>query len=164
MIPTWFDSPERVARLCLVARELEGTPFCANSEAPGRTGGMDCVRLLHYINVRLGVLPAPLTIPPQAMDAGEHSERSALLEAFETWPGLRTRFARLPSHAPATLLPGDILCFQSGLAPHHGAVLLPGAEIFHTLRPIGAHRLRLNAAVRGWRIVGSLVAAFRPLP
>ena len=169
MIPTWFDTAERIAALRALALELEGTPFFANSEAPGRTGGMDCVRLLHYIDRTLGVLPTPVAIPFQVMDGGHHAEKSRLIEAFETWPALTERYRRLEVPAsvdewPARLLPGDKLCFRAGRVPHHGGVYLGAGEFFHTLRPVGAHRLRLHVALRGWRILGELAAAYRPLP
>lgn len=161
--PSWFDTPAKLAALDALARELEGTPFFANSEAPGRDGGMDCVHLLNYIFRTLGVI-GPLEIPVQVMDHGQHSGHSLLLEAFETWPELRRAFARVPDCSTANILPGDVLCFIAGKVPHHGAVMISPTEFLHTVKPAGAHRFQLGAAFRGQRILGHLAAIYRPLP
>ena len=93
-IPTWFNTPARCAALRALASELVGTPFFANSEAPGRQGGMDCVRLLHFIDRTLGVIPR-LELPRYSMDHGQHSDRSLLIEAFTTWPALQARYGSM---------------------------------------------------------------------
>jgi cell wall-associated NlpC family hydrolase len=170
-VPSFYATPERVADLVRVCAGLYGTPFFPNSEAPGEDGGMDCVHLLNYVHRTCGAL-GPVQIPRQVMDAGQHSPHSKLIEAFETWPELKARFVCVwqqtqeggPIIAPAELVPGDVLCFRAGLAPHHGALLLPDGWIFHTLAGVGAHRYQLRAAVRGWRILGELAAVYRPLP
>ena len=163
MTPTWFNTETRLASLRWLAGSLDRTPFFANSEAPGLNGGMDCVHLLNYIYRQCGVIPS-LWIPRQTMDHGQHSERSLLIEAFETWPALVARFTRLPECSPADILPGDALCFTAGKVPHHGAVALEGGDIFHTLAPYGAHRMQLRAVIRGEKILGKLAAVYRPTP
>lgn len=162
-IPTWFDTPERRSLLLAAAHAWEGTPFFANSEAPGAGGGVDCIHLLRGIFVALGVVE-PLAIPHQTMDHGQHSDRSLLIEAFETWPQLTARFVRLPDCSPANLLAGDVLCFLNGRAAHHGGVYLGNDWFLHALKPDGVHRMQLGAKVRGWRIIGQLAAIYRPLP
>jgi cell wall-associated NlpC family hydrolase len=163
MTPTWFNSPERIQKLTTLCAELEGTPFFANSEAPGRDGGMDCVHALNYVFRTLGVI-GPLAIPEQTMDHGAHAEHSRLIEAFETWPELRARFVALPDCSPANLLPGDVLCFTAGKVPHHGGLMGEHGHFWHTLEGHGWHRMQLGAAVRGWKILGALARAYRPLP
>jgi len=163
MIPTFYDTPAKVAALRAAAVALVGTPFFANSEAPGRDGGIDCVHALNWIHRTAGAIGS-LEIPRQTMDHGQHSDRSLLIEAFETWPGLRSRFARLPDCLPASLLPGDCLCFLAGHVPHHGGVLLDAGDMLHVLKRDGAHLMPLGAVVRGRRILGYLAAAYRPLP
>jgi cell wall-associated NlpC family hydrolase len=163
MIPTYFDSPARLYALEISAQEWLGTPFFANSEAFGRDGGVDCVRLLHAIYSELGVIPR-IEIPPQVMDAGQHSGHSLLLEAFETWPVLRERFARVPDCSAANILPGDALCFVAGRVPHHGGLMLGAGLVLHALKPEGVHRMQLTAVIRGRRILGELAAIYRPLP
>ena len=161
--PTWFDRPAKIAALRALAESLVGTPFFPNSEAPGRDGGMDCVHLINYIDRTLGLF-GQIEIPPQIMDHAQHSERSALIEAFETWPALKARFARVTDCSPENILPGDHLCFLFGKAPHHGGLMLDRGEFLQTLRPEGAHLMLLRAAVRGWKILGQLAAVYRPLP
>ncbi len=165
MTPTWFNTPARIVALQTLASTICGTPFFANSEAPGRDGGMDCVRLLHFLDHTLGVLPR-IAIPRQTMDHGQHSTRSLLIEAYETWPEVRARYVRLQGEecSPANLLAGDKLCFHAGKVPHHGACMVGFGTIIHTLAPAGAHMMQLGAAVRGERILGKLAAVFRPLP
>lgn len=163
MIPTWFDTSPKFFALERAAERWMGTPFFANSEACGRDGGVDCVRLLHAIYSELGVMPR-IEIPPQVMDAGQHSAHSLLLEAFETWPVLRERFARVPDCSAANILPGDALCFVAGRVPHHGGLMLGAGEVLHVLKPEGVHRMQLAAVIRGRRILGELAAVYRPLP
>ncbi len=161
-IPTWFSTVERRSLLLQIAAAWEGTPFFANSEAPGRDGGVDCVRLLHAVYSAAGVIPR-IDIPRQVMDHGQHSDRSLLIEAFETWPALKDRFARMP-HCGYEILSGDALCFRAGKVPHHAGVMLVDDDVLHVLAPSGVHRTRLAAVIRGHSLVGRLEAVFRPLP
>lgn len=163
MIPTFFNTPEKRAGLHQLAIALEGTPFFPNSEAPGKDGGMDCIRILHYIYRTCGVIPR-LELAPQIMDHGQHSDRSLLVEAFTTWPELKSVFVELPDCSPENILPGDALCFRAGRVPHHGGIMVTPTSFLHTLKPAGAHLMLLGAAVRGWRILGELQKVYRPLP
>lgn len=173
IIPTWFDTVERRSLLMSAARLWQDTPFFDNSCAPGPDGGVDCVNLQNAIYSTCAVIPRQ-TIPPQVMDAGQHSERSLLIEAFETWPDLRARFAcvwcceRSPANIAAEdfafILPGDSLCFRAGRVAHHGGLMLIAGEFIHAIRPTGVHRTQLAAAIRGRRILGELAAVYRPLP
>lgn len=163
MIPTYYDSPEKLRALRAAAAQLVGTPFFANSEAPGPAGGIDCVHALNWIHRTCGAI-GPVEIPRQTMDHGAHSEQSLLIEAFETWPALRPRFARVPDCLPANLLPGDCLCFRAGKVPHHGGVLIHAQDLLHVLKRDGAHLIQLGAAIRGRRLLGYLAAVYRPLP
>lgn len=175
MIPTYYDSPERIAALQVAAAALAGTPFFPNSEAPGPRGGIDCVHLLHWLYRESGAVDQ-VEIPRQTMDWGQHAERSLLIEAFDTWPHLRERFTCVWRRAPETfgdaafsppveaILPGDALCFLAGKVPHHGGAALPGGDVIHTLKSPGAHIMQLKAVVRGWRVLGFLAAIYRPLP
>lgn len=179
-VATYFDRPAKLVALRSAATALIGTPFFANSEAPGPHGGMDCVHTLNWLYRSCGVI-GPVIIPRQHMDAGAHTDHSALIDAFETWPALKSRFAcvwkssgfRVPSSAldsalqpfsPSALLPGDALCFLAGRVPHHGGVVLEDSEFLHTLRGPGVHTMRLDAVLRGWQPLGLLAAVYRPLP
>ncbi len=165
--PTFYDSPAKIAALHAAAAALEGTPFFPNSEAPGRDGGIDCVHTLHWLDRTCGAIER-VDIPPQVMDWGQHAERSLLIEAFETWPQLKHRYARVPFSVlcppSSVLLPGDVLCFLAGKVPHHGAKYLGHGEILQALRGPGVHTMRLGAVVRGRLILGYLAAIYRPLP
>lgn len=170
MTPSFFSTPARLADLRAAAAQIEGTPFFANSEAPGPAGGIDCVRTLHFVYRTCGAI-GPIDIPRQAMDYGHHAERSRLIDAFDTWPELVARFACVwrqtsPDAVPdaGAFCPGDALCFTSGRVPHHGGVLLEGGEVLHALRNVGVHRMRLEAFTRGRRLLGLLAAVYRPLP
>lgn len=163
MTPSFFNTPEKLAVLRTAAESIVGTPFFANSEAPGRDGGFDCVRGINWTYRRCQVYNV-LEIPRQVMDAGQHGERSALIEAFETWPVLRARFAKLPDCLPENILPGDTLCFLAGKVPHHGGLMITAREFLHTLKPAGMHLMPLGASIRGWKILGRLAAVYRPLP
>lgn len=174
MIPTYFDSPEKLEKLQEAVQLLLRTPFCPNSEAPGPTGGIDCIHTENFLYRYCGAI-VQIDIPRQRMDYGQHAQRSLLIEAFETWPELRTRFAALWTRSDESaedsllsvrqqLLPGDSLCFLSGAIPHHGAVYLGGGDIIHTLKSDGVHTMRLDAVFRGWRLLGYLAAVYRPLP
>lgn len=172
--PTFYGTVERRSLLLSVAAAWQGTPFFANSEAPGPDGGVDCVHLLHGIHHACGAIDR-IAIPAQSMDHGQHSDRSLLIEAFETWSGLRERFAciwrrtneagddRLAAIA-AALLPGDTLAFTAGRVPHHGGLVVARSEFVHALKPDGVHRMRIDAVVRGWRVLGQLAAVYRPIP
>ena len=169
--PTYFDTPEKLAMLRTAARLVLHTPFCANSEAPGPDGGLDCVHTLNWVYRFCGAI-GHLVIPRQAMDAGQHTDRSALIEAFATWPHLRDRFTPVWRADPGSqlsalgsqLLPGDALCFLAGKVPHHGGIVLEDGEFLHALRDHGVHTMRLDASLRGWQPLGLLAAVYRPLP
>lgn len=160
---TWFNNAERCSLLLQAAKLWERTPFFPNSCAPGPDGGVDCVHLANAVFSLCACIPRQ-AIPPQFMDAGQHTDRSPLLEAFETWPDLVARFRRLPDCSPANILPGDALCFRAGRVPHHCGVMLPGADVLHVRAPEGVQRTPLRAVIRGRRILGLLEAVFRPLP
>ncbi len=166
MIQTFFSTPESLARLRSAAVSLIGTPFFLNSEAPGANGGIDCVHTLNWLYRSCGVI-GPIEIPRQAVDHGEHSDRSLLIDAFESWPELQSRFRRLPDEVArdtAQLLPGDALCFVAGRVPHHGGVLLENGELLHALKRPGVHSMQLTAVIRGRAILGLLAAVYRPAP
>ena len=174
MTLSYYNSPEKLAALRIAAAQVVGTPFFANSEAPGKAGGIDCVHGLNWIYRITGAI-GPIAIPRQRMDHGQHSKRSLLIEAFDTWPELTTRFAciwRAPADTssadlkPPTsdFLPGDALCFLAGHVPHHGGLLLESGDLLHVLKRDGAHTIQLTAVIRGWRILGHLAAVYRPLP
>lgn len=169
MIPSYFDSPAMLDRLRAAAAALLGTPFFANSEAPGPGGGIDCVHTLNFLYRFCGAI-VHLAIPRQDMEHGQHSDRSLLIEAFDTWPELAPRFTCIwrssdsPLSHPFHLQAGDALCFLAGRVPHHGGVLLEHGDFLHTLQRDGCHTMRLDAVFRGWSVLGRLAAVYRPLP
>lgn len=173
--PSYFATPEKLALLQRQAAALIGTPFFANSEAPGRDGGIDCVHTLNWLYRTTGAI-GPVAIPRQTVDHGQHSTRSLLIAAFETWPELRARFACVwtapaepaarpaPAALQALLRPGDALCFRAGYVAHHGGVLLPAGDVLHTLKREGVHTVRLDAVIHKRCVLDLLSAVYRPLP
>ena len=166
-IRTWFDTTERRSLLMQVAKLWEKTPFFANSCAPGPDGGVDCVHLANAVYATCGCIDR-VHIPPQIMDAAQHSTRSPLVEAFEEWPALKSRFSRLahsdqsdPFHS-SDIIPGDALLFRAGKAPHHCGIMLVGDEVLHCLCPQGVQRTHLRAVIRGRSLFGALEAVYRP--
>jgi cell wall-associated NlpC family hydrolase len=162
MIASFFDTPERKALLFQSAQTVIGTPFFANSEAPGELGGMDCVHLLNYVYRSCGVI-GPLSWPDKAMDWAQHNEKSILIEAFDTWPELTSNFVLIPSVDIRDLLLGDALMFKMEKVSHHSGVYLGDGDILHTLKKRGAHTIRYDLVLRGKSVLGYLVAAYRPI-
>jgi cell wall-associated NlpC family hydrolase len=162
-LPTWFDTVERCQLLLSCARLWQDTPFFANSCSPGPQGGVDCVNLANAVYSTCAVIPRQ-KIPPQVMDAGQHSTYSALIAAFEQWPDLRARFRRLPDCSPENILPGDALLFRAGKVPHHCGIMLIAGEVLHAYAPGGVRRTQLQAVIRGRSLFGLLEAVFRPIP
>ena len=82
-------SAGRVREVSVVQKELTtvrevqgkykvGTPFFANSEACGRAGGADCVRLQHGVYTALGVIPRLPELAP----------RHVMTSLLSTWEGI----------------------------------------------------------------------------
>lgn len=52
----FFSDADAVQRLCNAAAQLEGTPFRKFSDAPGRTGGIDCIGAARYLMREAGAI------------------------------------------------------------------------------------------------------------
>jgi cell wall-associated NlpC family hydrolase len=172
--PSYYSTTENIDKLKAATKALVGTPFFGNSEAPGRDGGIDCVRSLNWLHRTCGAI-GRIEIPRYPVDWGQHSERSLLIEAFETLPELKARFVKVWERTTeeeddtldavrADMLPGDTVCFTSGKVPHHGGVITADYQLLHTLRQPGVHAMKLTAVIRGVHILGKLAAVYRPIP
>jgi len=151
MTPSFYDTPEKQARLAEVARRWLGTPF--HPHACILQVGVDCVNLLAAIFKDTGALDG-YEFPDYTMDGGDHRDTSQVLDWLDRHP----RFGRLS--AEESTQPGDLLCFRLGRVPHHVGLLVSGNRFIHAIRNYGVIESQLDDPTFAKR----LVAAYRPLP
>jgi hypothetical protein len=136
----FFDDPDRVARLRAEIDSWLGTPFHADSQAKGRTGGVDCIRLCEAIMIACGVVE-PFEFPRVPMDFTQHQERSIVLEFLEGhYPDpqstrLAQRFAVVDPGEPR--LPGDLYTFEIGQAVNHIGIAYDETRFIHCFTKVG---------------------------
>lgn len=161
----FFSEPALIDALRAEIDSWLGTPFHAGSQARGRTGGVDCIRLCEAIMIAVKVVE-PFTFPRVPMDFTQHQDRSIILEFLrgeyrleirdpssggrdkESAPidpqstRLAARFAVIPHPAsrtshPASLLPGDLLTFEIGKAVNHLGIVYDDSRFLHCFTKIG---------------------------
>ena len=150
MTPSFYDSPEKHARLAEVARGWLGTPF--HPHACIVHVGVDCVNLLAAIFKETGALDH-WEFADYTMDGGDHRDTSQVLNWLDRHP----RFGCLP--AEESTQPGDLLCFRLGRVPHHVGLLIAGNRFIHAIRNYGVIESQLDDPTFAKRFV----AAYRPL-
>ena len=124
---TWFNNPEKLAKLRLVADQWQGTPFMPNAAVKG--AGVSCQKLVGAIYVELDFLPADFSVPEGAMDWSNANQKSVIAAFMETLPQFET--------LPATIAPqpGDMVGFKLGGCVHHcGLVVAADGKFIHCLR------------------------------
>jgi hypothetical protein len=103
-----------------------GTPFQANSNTPGESGGVSCQKLVAAIYKDVGF--ADVQAPDAPMSHAKFSNES-LLEPFMD---ARPEFARMPLHT--ALQDGDMLGFRLGKIIHHSGILMwPHGGFIHVI-------------------------------
>ncbi len=150
MTPSFYDTPEKQARLAEVARRWLGTPF--HPHACVVHAGVDCVNLLGAIFTESGALDG-WEFPAYTMDGGDHRGESQVIH----WLDGNSRFKCLDDEARQ---PGDVLCFRLGRVPHHVGLLIAGNRFVHAIRNYGVIESQLDDPTFGKR----LVATYRPIP
>ncbi len=123
----FFNTPEKIAALSVVANAWRGTPFMPNAAVKG--AGVSCQKLVAAIYIETGVWPADKHIPEGPMD-WSHAHKESLVEKFMAE---QTEFVLVPpAQSPA---PGDMLGIQIGGCIHHcGLLLTVGGRFIHCMR------------------------------
>jgi len=163
VIPSWFNTPARIAKLDTVAASWLGTRWAQNSQVKGPGGGVSCHLGPDAILRECG-FPLPFSSPPGPAGWSLHNNDS-LIEAFLD---SRPEFASLlPLSVPSSslpaprppLLPGDLLGFKVGRCVHHLGLVLQGNNFIHVWRQTGVIRSTLADSTYASR----LVRIWRPL-
>jgi len=131
----FFKNPERVRQLEAESRRWVGTPFVPFQGVC--QGGCDCVHLVHQLATVCG-FPHELKPPRYTLDATAHREDSQLREYLESIPDC----FRLDDGT--RLMPGDLVTFIMGRAPHHLGMLVTPPVFIHSIRGLGATFSQLN--------------------
>lgn len=168
-VPTWFNSPERIAALEFKAGKWIGTPFFANSSMPGPGGGVSCQKLVAAIYRECGC--CNVEVPEVAMSHARFN-RNSLMEEFMS--GL-SEFSKLDlagmrplpplsteervSAGALTLEAGDLIGFRIGKAIHHMGIVLPSQMFIHAMSGYGTVLSALSDGTWGARVG----AVWRPL-
>ena len=153
----FFESAAAVQRLCEAAAIWRDTPFRADSRAPGRTGGVDCVGLCEELMKAAGV--CEFEFPREQSDYQGHAPgkilrylrgrvaddpRSAHLARIFAEISLPapqgptlTRRHTVPWNPPRELfVPGDlVICKSDGL--FHMPIMLGGRQFISAVRDQG---------------------------
>ena len=130
----FFNTPERIASLVVIAKSWEGTPFMPNAAVKG--AGVSCQKLVGHILIEAGALAPDFPLPEEPMSWG-NAQTDSLFEKFMAEHP--ERFALVPLPAFQTAAPGDVLGIQNGGCVHHcGLVLDAYGQFIHCIRLHGA--------------------------
>jgi len=124
----WFASPHRTEALRTAARQWLGTPWAANSAAPGSNGGVSCHRLPHALLIGTGALPPEFAVPTGDPNATRHATDSRIARWLENCP----EFQAVP--LPGAIGAGDLLGFRIHRCLDHLALALNPECFVHVLR------------------------------
>lgn len=136
----WFyDNPATVERFAKELDTWRGTPFLDQHAIKGV--GADCVRWVEAVNVNMGACP-PIQFPVYAT-FGDAAILAQLTDMLRRVPNLQQVYgnASAPGTTPETsvLIAGDILCFSTGKALHHLAMIGPKPpELWHSIKAGGS--------------------------
>ncbi|HNQ89009.1 MAG TPA: NlpC/P60 family protein [Verrucomicrobiota bacterium] len=143
-----INTPEERERLRAIIESWVGTPFHAFAALKGV--GVDCVHLGAEIFREAGHIEG-YVFPAYAIDAGQHAERSVLLDWLDACP----KFERIEQGGEV----GDVFCFQFGRCVHHLGVCVGGTRFIHALARRRVRYGQLDDPTYGRR----LVATYRPV-
>lgn len=149
MIPTWFNTHERLAALDAEARRWVGTPWAANADSIGL--GVSCHNLPRALYLGVGALDADFPRMEGSPDRTRHERVSVMAPWVDARPEFRNVFDR-------AWQPGDLLGLRIYHCVDHLGVVLPGGRFLHVL----SHRATMIDALidptwsqrvnRVWRI------------
>lgn len=131
----FFDDVKRVKALEAEAQRWIGTPFVPFQGV--RQGGCDCIHLVHQLALACG-FNHDLKPPRYTLDATAHREHSQLREYLESIPNC------VMLEAGAPLMPGDLVTFIMGRAPHHIGMVVTPPVFIHSMRGLGTTFGQLN--------------------
>ena len=141
---SWFNSPERIAKIQEVADSWVGTPFVANSRCKGKRGGVSCQMLAEQIYLECGV---PLTFKAERGSmkwCGVSTE--SLIERFVE--GQDGFFTAVDDSA----LAGDLIGFHIGGCLHHLGIALGEGLFIHCMRGTTTMICRLTSPTFSKRV------------
>ncbi len=124
----WFDLPGRTEALHRAARQWIGTPWAANSAAPGPGGGVSCHRLPHALLVATGALPSEFKVPVGNPNDTRHAPESTIAGWLEGCPEFQ------PIPVSGRFKTGDLLGFRIHRCLDHLALALTPDSFIHVLR------------------------------
>ena len=126
----FFNTPQRIASLAVIAKSWEGTPFMPNAAVKG--AGVSCQKLVGHILIEAGALPVDFPLPEEPMSWG-NAHTDSLFEKF--MDERSEQFAPVPPPAWPNARPGDVLGIQNGGCVHHCGLVLDAAGSFvHCIR------------------------------
>lgn len=131
----FFEDVERVKTLEAEAQRWIGTPFVPFQGMC--RGGCDCIHLVHQLAVVCGFFH-DLKPPRYTLDATAHRAHSQLCEYLEALPDC----VRL--EPDAQIMPGDLVTFIMGRAPHHIGMVVRPPVFIHSMRGLGTTFGQLN--------------------
>lgn len=138
MIPTWFNTIERLDALESAAQRWKGTPFRENSAVCGRGGGVSCHFLSAQLYFESGCLER-FDVPLGRVRQFLHGAGDAMIEFIDAH--LPERFA-VADREP--LLPGDLFVLREGRTAKHIGTCLENGYFVHVLRPMGVLLSRVD--------------------
>lgn len=167
MIPSWYNTEERIASLQAVALSWVGTPWAQNSCVKGPYGGVSCHKQPPAI-LRESGFPFDLDIPDGPPNWSMHNEGSLIADFMDARPEFASvelpEDLRPPLSGPwplaALLQPGDVLGLHVGKGVHHACLMLPGLRFIHVWRGPGVLVSELGDST----YLKRLKRAWRPLP
>lgn len=126
--PGWFWNEARRAALARAVRAWLGTPWAANSDVPGRTGGVSCHLLPRALYRESGALPPEFAVPMGDPNRTRHGGDSMMV----SWLNSRSEFMQVNGIENAK--PGDLMGLRLYRSVDHLAVALEGGWFVHVLR------------------------------
>lgn len=143
-----------IASLRSLASAWLGTPWCANSSARGRRGGVACHNLPRAILMETGLLPADFPEITGDPTATRHSKDSVMAP----WLDARPEFVRIPAFQLSDLQPGDLLGLRIYHCIDHLGLFLGSLDFIHVLM----HKHAAIDSLQDPTWSGRLLAIWRP--
>jgi cell wall-associated NlpC family hydrolase len=153
MIPSYFNSQERIAALEIEGRSWVGTPFVENSAAKGRDGGVSCHFLAAAIYRETGALPKDFVAPRGTARGLKRGPALAMIDFVDA--SLGDRFDPVESGPQA----GDMIVIAEDERAKHVGVVLTGRRFVHVLRHVGVRISTMDDST-----YSDVVAIRRPKP